>query len=65
MTPRAEHDVWPAELHDPPVPGELHQLPGPACSETVCVECGNDLAAEGHWWCTECLDNDGAPPPSW
>ena len=29
--------------------------PSPAAEE-ICQECGDDLAAEGFWYCTECLE---------
>lgn len=35
--------------------------------EVICIECGNDLAQEGHYYCTECLESlfaDSDPPVS-
>jgi len=28
--------------------------------ERICEECGDDLAAEGYRYCTECLETVGA-----
>jgi hypothetical protein len=30
-------------------------------TETVCADCGDDLAAEGHAYCLECLEADDSP----
>ena len=35
----------------------LHQARLIASGGPICTECGNDLAAEGHQLCSECLES--------
>ena len=32
-------------------------------TELICEECGDDLAAEGYIWCTECMEALFPPNP--
>ena len=66
-SPPAERALW-AQLADeidayltsPPEDvdlfGAVSVVPVGPPPEQICEECGDDLAAEGYWYCTECLE---------